>query len=226
MIYKKVFKRFLDIILSSIAIIILLPILIPVMILLLSTGENYIFYFQEKIGYKNTKFKIIKFATMLKDSPNIGSGLHTIKNDPRILPFGGFLRKTKINELPQLFNILLGSMSIIGPRPLVDKTFDPYPSHVKKKIYDVKPGLSGVGSIIFRNEEIIMNKSKISLDEFYKNNISPYKGELELWYQRNLSFYTDFMIIFVTIWVIFNPKSNLIFKLFKDLPEKPNYLDN
>lgn len=222
--YNYIFKRFLDIILSSIAIIILSPILIPVMIGLLFTGENYIFYKQERIGYKNKRFNIYKFATMLKDSPNLGTGLHTTTNDPRILPFGGFLRKTKINELPQLFNILFGSMSIVGPRPLVDKTFNPYSEYVKKNIYNVKPGLSGIGSIIFRNEEELMTKSKIPIAEFYKKFISPYKGELELWYQKNLTFYTDLIIIFTTIWVIFFPDSNLIFKLFKNLPKKPDFL--
>ena len=223
--YKLFIKRFLDIVLSSIAIIILSPILLPVMIGLLCTGENYIFYKQERIGYKNKKFNIYKFATMLKDSPNLGTGLHTTTNDPRILPLGGFLRKTKINELPQLFNILFGSMSIVGPRPLVDKTFEPYLEHVKKNIYNVKPGLSGIGSIVFRNEEELMSKSEIPIDQFYKIFISPYKGELELWYQKNLTSYTDFVIIFSTIWVVFFPKSNFIYRAFKNLPKKPGFLN-
>lgn len=222
--YKFFFKRLIDIILSVISIIILSPLLIPVIIGLLLTGEHYVFYLQKRIGFKNKTFKIYKFATMLKNSPNIGSGLHTTSNDPRILPMGKFLRKTKINELPQLFNILEGSMSIIGPRPLVDKTFDPYSEKVKKNIYNIKPGLSGIGSVIFRNEENLLSNSKIPLNEFYKKNISPYKGELELWYQKNLTFYTDFMIIFLTAWVIFFPESNLVYKIFKDIPKKPKNL--
>ncbi len=217
-------KRFFDIIASLVAIIILSPILTPVVIGLLLTGENYVFYLQERIGYKNKKFKIYKFATMLKNSPNIGTGLHTTLKDPRILPMGGFLRKTKINELPQLLNILFGSMSVIGPRPLVDKTFEPYPDIVKKNIYNVKPGLSGIGSIVFRNEEELLSRSKIPMSEFYSKYISPYKGDLEIWYQKKISFYTDFMIIFLTIWVVFSPKSDLVFRLFKDLPEKPVFL--
>ena len=137
MIYKLFIKRFLDISLSSIALVLLIPILIPCVIGLLLTGEHYVFYYQERIGFKNKKFFIWKFATMLKDSPNIGNKLHTTKNDPRIMPMGNFLRKTKINELPQLINIFLGSMSIVGPRPLVDKTFAPYSDLVKKSIYNV-----------------------------------------------------------------------------------------
>ncbi len=217
-------KRFFDIIASLVAIIILSPILTPVVIGLLLTGENYVFYLQERIGYKNKKFKIYKFATMLKNSPNIGTGLHTTLKDPRILPMGGFLRRTKINELPQLLNILFGSMSVVGPRPLVDKTFEPYPDNVKRNIYNVKPGLSGIGSIVFRNEEELLSISKIPMSEFYSKYISPYKGDLEIWYQKNISFYTDFMIIFLTIWVVFSPKSDLVFRLFKDLPEKPTFL--
>ncbi len=89
---------------------------------------------------------------MLKASPSLAGGLHTTRKDPRLMPMGGFLRKTKINELPQIINILKGDMSIIGPRPLVDKTFDPYPEHVKAIIYNVKPGLAGIGSIVFRDE--------------------------------------------------------------------------
>ena len=103
--YKFFFKRAIDLTLSLISLIILTPILLPVIIVLLITGENHVFYFQERIGYKNSKFRIIKFATMLKNSPNIGTKLHTTTTDPRVLPFGKFLRKTKINELPQLFNI-------------------------------------------------------------------------------------------------------------------------
>mgnify|MGYP001174535136 FL=1 len=217
--YNFFFKRFIDIILSSLAIVFLSPLLIPVIIALLLTGEHYVFYFQERIGFKNKKFKIIKFATMIKNSPSIGTGLHTKKNDPRILPLGGFLRKTKINELPQLFNILFGSMTIVGPRPLVDKTFEPYSDKVKNSIYNVKPGLTGIGSIVFRDEEELLSKTNLPLDEYYKKYISPYKGELELWYQKNISFYTDFLIIAITAFTIFFPNNNLVSLFFKDLPK-------
>jgi lipopolysaccharide/colanic/teichoic acid biosynthesis glycosyltransferase len=222
--YKFILKRLFDIIFSSLVLVILLPILFPIILGLLFTGEHYIFYFQERIGYKKKKFHIYKFATMLKDSPNIGTGLHTTLKDPRILPMGSFLRKTKINELPQLINIFFGSMSIVGPRPLVDKTFEPYSEEVKNNIYNVKPGLSGIGSIIFRDEEVLLSKSKIPLNEYYKKYISPYKGELELWYQKKISFYTDFIIIFLTLWVVLFPDSDLVFKVFKDLPSKPDFL--
>jgi lipopolysaccharide/colanic/teichoic acid biosynthesis glycosyltransferase len=218
--YKIVFKRILDFILALLALIVLLPIFIPVTIGLLLTGEHYVFYFQERIGYKNKRFYIWKFATMLKNSPNMSGGVHTTRKDPRILPMGTFLRKTKINELPQLINILKGDMSIIGPRPLVDKTFDPYPEHVKKSIYNAKPGLSGIGSIIFRDEEKLLSETKMDPANFYKEFISPYKGELEMWYQKNLSFKIDILLIFLTVWVIVFSKSELPYRLFKDLPKR------
>ena len=223
--YRLFLKRIIDIILSLVAIFLLSPLLLPIILGLLLTGEHYVFYLQERIGFKNKKFNIYKFATMLKNSPNIGTGLHTTLKDSRILPLGGFLRKTKINELPQLFNIFLGSMSIIGPRPLVDKTFEPYSDIIKKNIYNVKPGLSGIGSIVFRDEEKLLSTSDIPINEFYAKYISPYKGDLEIWYQKKISFRTDFMIIFLTVWVIFSPKSNLVFKVFNDLPEKPDFLN-
>jgi len=218
--YRYFFKRLIDIVLSLLAILALLPLLLPIAIGLLLTGEHYVFYFQERIGLYNKRFYIWKFATMLKNSPNMMGGLHTTRKDPRILPMGGFLRKTKLNELPQLINILKGDMSIIGPRPLVDKTFAPYPEHVKAHIYDSKPGLSGIGSIIFRDEEKLLTETTMDKSEYYAQYISPYKGELELWYQKNLSLRTDVVLIFLTVWVIIFSESQLQFKVFKDLPKR------
>jgi lipopolysaccharide/colanic/teichoic acid biosynthesis glycosyltransferase len=216
-------KRFFDILLSGFAILVLSPLLVPVMIVLKCTGEHDIFYGQDRIGYKNKHFKILKFATMLRNSPNMTGGLHTTHGDPRVLPFGSFLRKTKINELPQLFNIFLGDMSIVGPRPLVDKTFAPYSDEVKAKIYNVKPGLTGIGSVVFRDEETLLSEcvaKGMDIDEAYAKIVSPYKGELEMWYQEHLNLWTDVMLIFLTAWVIVFPKSELMNKIFKDLPER------
>lgn len=220
--YKSV-KRFFDILFSGMAILVLSPLIVPVMIILKCTGEHDIFYGQDRIGFKNRHFKIWKFATMLRNSPNMAGGLHTVHGDPRVLPFGKFLRKTKINELPQLFNIFLGDMSIVGPRPLVDKTFAPYSDEVKAKIYDVKPGLTGIGSVVFRDEETLLTectKKGMSLDEAYAKVISPYKGVLEMWYQEHLGIRTDCWLIFLTAWVIVFPRSNLMDRVFCDLPAR------
>ena len=116
-------------------------------------------------------------------------------------------------------NILIGDMSIVGPRPLVDKTFDPYPEHVKKMIYNVHPGLTGIGSIVFRDEERLLSECGMPMDMFYAQFIAPAKGELELWYQRHFSFRTDLLLVVLTAWVIFFPRSRLLRRMFKDLPE-------
>ncbi len=140
---------------------------------------------------------------MLKNSMNIGTGSITLQNDPRVTKIGSFLRKTKINELPQIINILKGDISLVGPRPLVTKTFTAYNEEVQSKIYNVKPGLTGIGSIIFRDEESIISAvTDEDPHEFYKRIIAPYKGELEMWYQSNNSFFLDLQLIFMTAWVI------------------------
>ena len=214
-----IFKRLLDITVSLITLIILLPIFIPTVIILRLTAEGEVFYFQERYGIYNSKFKIWKFATMLKNSMNIGTGSITLQNDPRVTKIGSFLRKTKINELPQIINIIKGDISLVGPRPLVEKTFSAYSEEVQSKIYNLKPGLTGIGSIIFRDEESIISAIKDEdPHEFYKRVIAPYKGELEMWYQDNNSFFLDIKLIFMTAWVILFPKSKLYEKWFKDLP--------
>ena len=214
-------KRFLDIVVSLLALIILIPILLPVVIILRFSAEGYVFYFQDRIGKDRVNFKIIKFATMLKDSPNLASGSITLSGDWRVTKPGKFLRKTKINELPQIINILKGDISLVGPRPLVTKTFSAYNEDVQSKIYNAKPGLTGIGSIIFRDEESIISAVKDEdPHEFYKRIIAPYKGELEMWYQSNCSFLLDLQLIFMTAWVILIPTSKLYEKWFKDLPKR------
>lgn len=220
-----IFKRLCDIILSAILLIFLSPLLIPIFIGLRFTGEGYIFYKQERVGFKNKNFNILKFATMLKNSPNMAGGVITTKKDPRITPMGGFLRKSKINELPQLFNILLGDMSFVGPRPVMPISFNAYPEKVQKVIYNVKPGLTGIGSIIFRDEEELITQIKNNGGDtwdFYKNQIYPFKGQVEEWYQGKQSFITDVKLITLTAWVILNSNSNLTYKWFNDLPKR-NY---
>ena len=214
-------KRFFDLLLSLLLLIVFLPLFIPIIIGLKLTGEGEIFYFQKRIGFSNRIFDIWKFATMLKNSPNIGTGIITLRNDPRVTPLGGFLRKTKINELPQIINVIIGDLSIVGPRPLVEKTFTAYSTDVQKKIYNCKPGITGIGSVIFRDEEKLISDAATDPHAFYQNNIAPYKGNLEMWYQDNFSFYTDFMIIVLTAWVILKPQSNLAYTIFPDLPKRP-----
>jgi lipopolysaccharide/colanic/teichoic acid biosynthesis glycosyltransferase len=216
-------QRISDILFSLLAIIVLFPLFVLITILLLFTGENNVFFLQKRIGKDFKIFKLIKFTTMKKGSPNIGSGTVTVKNDPRILKFGKFLRFTKINELPQLFNILLGDMSLIGPRPLTKQTFDCYSDEVKKIVSQVKPGLSGVGSIIFRAEEEFINGDEDPL-YFYTNVIAPYKGKVEQWFVKNNNLKVYYLSIFITIIVIFNSQSKIAWYCYKGLPKPPSKL--
>ncbi len=211
-------KRIIDIFLAGIALILLSPILISVMIILSFTGEHKVFYFQKRVGFKNKPFDIWKFATMLKNSPNIGTGEITLRNDPRVMPFGSFLRKTKINELPQIVNVFRGEMSLVGPRPLMEVSFHKYSDEVKSNIYNVKPGMTGIGSIIFRDEEKLVSAFSGDPMKYYEQHIFPFKGQLEMWYQQNASLSTDIKIIFLTAWSIILPENELAKKFFKNLP--------
>jgi lipopolysaccharide/colanic/teichoic acid biosynthesis glycosyltransferase len=216
--------RFFDFIFSLIAIIILSPFMVPIMIGLKLTGEHYIFYRQLRIGKGGKEFNILKFATMLKDSPNMPGGILTQKDDPRILPMGKFLRKTKINELPQLVNILIGQMSFVGPRPQARQHYNLYSDEVKSAIATIPPGLSGIGSIVFRDEENILDRVFVDRDGFHDTIITPYKGKLELWYCNHRTLCIYFLSIFLTIVILIKPDSNLFIRFFEDLPEMPEEL--
>lgn len=212
------FKRVFDIVTATIALLLLSPILIPSCIILLFTGEREVFYKQKRVGYKNKFFDIWKFATMLKNSPNIGTGEITLRNDPRVTSFGKLLRITKVNELPQIINVFKGDMSIVGPRPLMDVSVKLYPEEIRNKIYNCKPGMTGIGSLIFRDEEKMV--SDAADPKAMYATIYPYKGALEMWYQKHASLYTDSVIIFLTAWSILFPKNQLVYKIFKDLPTR------
>ena len=219
----KTIKRFFDIILSTLVTLVLAPLLVPIVVGLKFTGEGEVWYKQKRIGFTNKPFLIWKFATMLKNSSKMKGGIITTKKDSRITPMGGFLRKSKINELPQLINIFKGDMSFVGPRPLMPISFETYTKDVQDVIYNVKPGLTGIGSIIFRDEEQLMTEVKEKGEDtwaFYSDKIYPFKGKLELWYQQNRSFTVDLKLILITIWVVLFPESTIICKWFKDLPKR------
>lgn len=216
-------QRFFDIVLSLLAMLALSPLLLPIAFALRFSGEGEIFYKQSRIGRGGDKFGLLKFATMLKNSPNMGTGTVTVKNDPRILPMGHFLRKTKINELPQLINILLGDMSVIGPRPQTQGGFDAFPEELKKYVLQVRPGLSGIGSIIFRDEEDLLHEIEDPV-AMHRNCFMPYKGELERWYVQHKSVMTYLKLILITAWTVVFPKSTAVWAFFPDLPTPPDRL--
>ena len=223
---KRIIKRLFDLTIAVLSLLLLFAPMILVMIILKFTGEGEIFYLQKRLGYLNNEFKIIKFATMVKNSPNIGTGSLTLRGDPRVLPFGNFLRKSKINELPQIFNVITGYMSIVGPRPQMKVDFDKFPPKKRNEIYKSKPGITGIGSIIFRDEEKWISNFNGDKHEFYKNKIAPYKTDVELWYYKNQSIFVDVKLVILTAWVIIFSNSDFVEKIFKSLPKKPSYLKN
>ena len=216
-------QRFFDIVFSGIALVLLSPLSLPLVFILRVTGEGEIFFPQSRVGRGGKHFKLYKFATMLKESPNIGTGTVTVKNDPRVLPMGGFLRKTKINELPQLINIFNGDMSIIGPRPQTQRCFDAFPLSSQTEIIKVRPGLSGMGSIIFRDEEDMVHANN-DPDKFYDEIVMPYKGSLEDWYVSHQNIVSYFSLIGLTILIVLGFSYGLVWKIFKDLPPPPEEL--
>lgn len=212
--------RLLDIMFSTIFISWVLPLWIIVIPILRLTGEGEVFYHQPRVGKGGKLFNLLKFATMLKNSPNLGTGELTVHNDPRVLPVGRFLRKSKINELPQLINVLLGDMSIVGPRPQTLRCFAAFPKAMQNRIVRVRPGLSGIGSIIFRGEEQLL-RHVTDPEAFYDQVIMPYKGEIEQWYIDHHTLKNYFLVIVITIWIILFPKSKVAWKCFKGLPLPP-----
>jgi lipopolysaccharide/colanic/teichoic acid biosynthesis glycosyltransferase len=216
--------RIIDFFFSLSLLIVIVPLLIiPIIFIFKIQGLKSFFFIQKRVGKNFHFFKIYKISTMVEYSEL--SGTITGKNDSRILPFGNFLRKTKINELPQLINILKGDMSFVGPRPLTREVFSLYNKEVQKIISTVKPGLTGMGSIYFSQEEdFLTQKSYSERNIFYKNIISPYKAALEIWYINNQSLYLNIKIMFVTFILFFINSKKIIHFFFKGLPQEPKKL--
>jgi lipopolysaccharide/colanic/teichoic acid biosynthesis glycosyltransferase len=215
-------KRVFDIFASGLAILVFSPLLIPLVVLLRCTGEGEIFYLQQRVGRGGKLFNIFKFATMLKDSPNLPGGDITVGRDPRILPMGQFLRKTKLNELPQFLNVFAGDMSVIGPRPLTPRVAAMFPSKHWETVAKLRPGLSGIGSIVFRDEEYLLDNAP-DRHAAYAAAITPYKMALEGWYAKNQSVWLDIKLIALTVAVIFRPQTRPE-ALLKNLPSPPDAL--
>ena len=188
--------------LSFIGIILLSPFLILITILIKCTSKGSLFYKQTRVGILNTNFEVWKFRTMKVDSDK--AGLLTIGGrDARVTWVGYYLRKFKLDELPQLFNVFLGGMSLVGPRPEVRKYVDLYTKE-QQKVLNVKPGITDWASIKYRDENIILEKS-IDPENDYINKIMPDKITYNLIYIENYSIKEYFKIIFATFWRIIFP---------------------
>ncbi len=214
-------KRAFDLLLSLVGLVIFLPFGLVIAAVLRVTGEGEVFYRQERVARDGQLIRVLKFVTMLKDSPKLGSGSITLKNDPRVLPVGRFLRKAKLNEVPQLWNVFTGDMSMVGPRPMTREDFGYYTPETARRIVSVRPGLTGLGSVVFRDEEAVIAASRKHWLDCYKEDVVPYKGELEIWYIDHASFLLDLKLILVTVWVVLFPASRLHLKLLPGIPETP-----
>lgn len=191
-------KRIMDVLLSGLAVTILSPVFMVVSILIKLSGED-IFFLQERVGQYEKRFRLMKFTTMPKGSEKLGD--ITTSTDSRVTTLGRFLRRTKINELPQLINVLLGNMSMVGPRPLMRNHAALYPQDKRKRIYSLKPGLTGLGSLYFNHEDRLL-ASADNVRQYYAHVIMPKKANFELWYAQNWSILLDFRILFLTFLVL------------------------
>ena len=194
--------RFLDIIFSVVGILILSPLLLVIGIIIKLTSKGPFLYKQERVGYFNSNFKVLKFRTMKINSDKLGL-LTVVGRDPRITNIGFYLRKYKLDELPQLFNVLFGQMSLVGPRPEVRKYVDLYTLE-QQKILSIKPGITDWASIIYSEENSILEKS-INPEKDYIEIILPDKIRCNLIFIDNYSIAEYFKIIFSTLWHIIVP---------------------
>jgi lipopolysaccharide/colanic/teichoic acid biosynthesis glycosyltransferase len=197
--------RALDILISLIFLFLFAPILVIVALLItLTTGWPFVFR-QTRVGLHGKDFQIIKFRTMRKDAEKFGQ-LTVGSRDPRVTPIGYFLRKYKLDELPQFWNVLVGQMSIVGPRPEVKKYVDLY-SKDQLKILNVRPGITDDATIRFRNENQII-ENYASPEEAYVKEILPYKLSLSSIWLKNPSLYNYFRIIWQTFIALFQTKKH------------------
>lgn len=194
-------KRIFDIFCSFFGLLALLPLLLIVALLVVTTSRGGVFYRQVRVGKDFRNFKILKFRSMRPDSDK--KGLLTVgSKDNRVTKVGYFIRKYKIDELPQLINVLVGDMSFVGPRPEVPKYVEMY-NEGQRKVLSVRPGITDYASIEYRNENDILAKSD-NPEQTYINEVMPAKLKLNLRYINEMSLKTDLKIIFGTIFKIFD----------------------
>lgn len=207
-IYNRFVKRILDLILALIFAVVLAPIyLILALAVVIDTGFP-VFYRAERGGYRNKPFRIFKFRSMVKNADQIGGGT-TALNDSRITKVGNVLRKTKLDEIPQLFNIIKGDMSFIGPRPELLRYTAQYEGE-ELLIHRVRPGITDYSSIEFINlDEIVGGENA---DEMYEKYVLKRKNELRVKYAKTVSFVTDFKLLFITVWDVLKKICRFVFK--------------
>ena len=204
-------KRSFDVLLSACLLVVLPPLYFIVSVLLRCSGEGNVLFRQRRVGRSGDKFTLLKFTTMAEGSAAAGD--ITFEDDPRMLPVGRWLSALKIDELPQIWNTLRGEMSLVGPRPLTSRAFHCYSPRVQEIVKSMKPGVTGVGSLVFRNEDQILAQAPGDPKAYYDNVIIPVKGELETWYFAHRSLYIDLLILALTLVAVPWPRSRLHLRL-------------
>ena len=194
--FNKVVKRIFDLICSTLGLIILSPVLIIIAARIKTDSDGPVFFKQIRIGENNKEFEILKFRTMVVDAEKLGRQI-TVGNDNRITKIGTFLRKYKMDELPQLINVFKGDMSLVGPRPEVPRYVKLY-NEEQRKVLEVKPGITDLASIRYRDENDLLGEAE-NPDEFYINTIMPDKLALNLEYINKNNIFLDIYIILKTI---------------------------
>lgn len=195
-VYNRIFKRCLDFTIALVAIIVLFPVIVIFSLAVLIDDGFPVFYTPLRGGYNGKPFKIIKYRTMVKEADKIGGGT-TALNDPRITKVGSILRKVKADEIVQIFNVLIGTMSFVGPRPELLQYTEQY-TEEESVILKVRPGITDYSSLEFINlDEIVGGENA---DEMYEKYVLKRKNQLRIKYAEEVSLKTDFIILFKTVW--------------------------
>jgi lipopolysaccharide/colanic/teichoic acid biosynthesis glycosyltransferase len=194
--FNKAIKRIFDFICSTLGLIVLSPVLLAITIKIKTGSDGPVFFKQIRVGENNEEFEILKFRTMVVDAEKLGRQI-TVGNDNRITKIGAFLRKYKLDELPQLINVFKGDMSLVGPRPEVPRYVKLY-NEEQRKVLEAKPGITDLASIRYRDENDLLGEAE-DPDTFYINTIMPDKLALNLEYINNNNIFVDIYIILKTI---------------------------
>lgn len=207
-IYNRYIKRLLDIVVSGIALLVLWPFYLLIAVLVMAQDGMPVFYRAERGGYRGKAFRICKFRSMVKNADQIGGGTTSLR-DPRITKVGNFLRKTKLDEIPQLGQVFSGKMSLIGPRPELLRYVEQYQGE-ELEILQVRPGITDYSSIEFINLDEIVGAD--NADEMYEKYVLKKKNALRVKYAQTVSFKTDIYILFKTISAVLKKAFGFIVK--------------
>jgi lipopolysaccharide/colanic/teichoic acid biosynthesis glycosyltransferase len=201
-IYRKWGKRSLDSIASLVGLLLASPVLLVVAVLVKSTSPGPVLYRQERVGLRGQLFRIVKFRTMRQGADQRGPAI-TSSGDPRLTTVGRWLRQLKLDEIPQLWNVLKGEMSLVGPRPEVPRYLQFY-SSAQRRVLSVRPGITDLASISYLREEELL-ASHADVDRYYREVILPDKLNKNLEYLDRMSFFCDLLLLVRTMRAIFTP---------------------